>query len=114
MHTSTGVFYSLRFGEVAPTVPGIAAAIAAPKGDASLAQSAENRYLLIMAGFDGNTRSRLADTTEGEDRAARLRARFAPWYYVIPSEGFSRIRARRGDIVTPRVSLTPVQPLAHH
>jgi len=114
VRTSTGVFYSLRFGEVAPMLPGIATAIAAPTGEASLAQPAENRYLLIMAGFDGSTTSRLADASEGEGRAASLRARFAPWYYIIPSDGLSRIRPRRGDIVTPRVSSTPVQPLAHH
>jgi hypothetical protein len=114
VHTSTGVFYSLRFGEVAPMLPGIATAIAAPKGEASSAQSAENRYLFIMAGFDGNTKSGLAGATEGEGRAASLRVRFAPWYYIIPSDEFSRIRARRGDIVTPKMSSTPVQPLGHH
>ena len=95
-------------------LPGISTAIAAPQGEASLPQPAENRYLLIMAGFEGNATSRRADASEGEGRAASLRARFAPWYYIIPSDGLSRIRPSKGDIVTPRGSSTPVQPLARH
>ena len=95
-------------------LPGIATALAAPKGDASVAESAENRYLFIMAGFDGNRASRLTEAAEGESRAASLRVRFAPWYYIVPSSEFSKIRARRGDIIRVSVSPTPGRPLAHH
>jgi hypothetical protein len=38
-------------------------------------------------------------TAEAEKRAALLRARFAPWYYIIPSDRFVTIRARRADLV---------------
>ena len=104
VHTSTGVFYSLRFGEVAPVPAGISAATPSAKGEASSGQPGENRYLFIMAGFDANASSRVADATAGESRAASLRRRFAPWYYIISSEEFTKIRAHRSDIVKAKVS----------
>jgi hypothetical protein len=113
VHTSTGVFYSLKFGEVAPVLPGIASAIAAPKGEASSAPPGENRYLFIMAGFDATGASGQADAAGGERRAASLRARFAPWYYIITSDQFSKIRTRRIDIVKVKVPSAPVQPFQH-
>jgi Domain of unknown function (DUF4340) len=114
VHTLTGVFYSLRFGEVAPVPPGVAAAIAAAKGEPSSGQPGENRYLFIMAGFDTNATSKAADATAGESRAASLRTRFAPWYYIISSDEFTKVRARRSDIVKAKVSSTAIQPSARH
>jgi len=37
--------------------------------------------------------------TEGQDKAAELSARFAPWYYVISSESFDKIHLNRADLV---------------
>jgi uncharacterized protein DUF4340 len=113
VHTSTGVFYSLRFGEVAPVTSEIAAAIPAARGEVSSGRPGENRYLFIMAGFDTNAKPSVPDASAGESRVARLRARFAPWYYVISPEGLTKIRARRSDIVKPRGSSTVVKSSAH-
>jgi hypothetical protein len=107
VHTSTGVFYSLRFGEVAPALPAIAAA--APNGTPSSGQAGEDRYLFITAGFDGHAVPKVADAAAGESLAASLRARFAPWYYVIRSDELARIRPRRSDIVKVKTSAAGIR-----
>jgi hypothetical protein len=104
IHTVSGIFYTVRFGEVAPGTPeaptSTPAAAAAPREGH---KSGENRYLFIMATLDQDpARQSGKSTDEAAKRAALLRARFAPWYYIIPSDGFATIRARRADLVRPK------------
>lgn len=113
VHTAKGVFYSLRFGEVASVLSGIAEATAAPTGRGSSEQPGENRYVFIMAGFDAGRASSVADASASESWAASLRTRFAPWYYVITSDEFEKIRARRSDIVKAKPTRTAVQAVPH-
>ena len=91
VHTTLGIFYILRFGEVASgTVP-------------------ENRYLFISVGFDNS------NGPPSDDARARLdvlRARFAPWYYVVSDDSFKKIRVARREILKPAraVRQPPDQP----
>lgn len=80
VHTRSGIFYVLRFGESAP------------------GRDAPGRYLFISTGFDGPA----GPPPQGEtrDRLDLLRARFAPWYYVVADEDVSKIRVPRSDLVS--------------
>lgn len=80
VHTTLGIFYILRFGEVASGT------------------SPENRYLFISVGFDPNAG---APTAEARSRLELLRARFAPWYYVVSDDSFRKIRVARREIIKP-------------
>ena len=80
VRTTRGIFHTLRFGEVAPG-------------------TAENRYLFIMADFDPQSARTPGRATEGADKVKLLRARFAPWYYVIAADSFAAIRLQRRDLV---------------
>ena len=40
--------------------------------------------------------------SEGEEKAQVLRARFAPWYYVIAADSFADIQVKRRDLVKRR------------
>jgi hypothetical protein len=80
VHTTAGIFYILRFGEVVPERTG-----------------APNRYLFISAGLDS-----AAAGASDDDVATRLdvlRARFAPWYFAIPDEDFRKIRLHRNELI---------------
>jgi hypothetical protein len=91
VHTTDGIFYILRFGEVASgTLP-------------------ENRYLFISVGFDPGTK---ASTEAVQARLDVLRARFAPWYYVVSDDNFRKIRLSRADVIKPAsaVKRDPGQP----
>lgn len=80
VHTTLGIFYILRFGEVASgTVP-------------------ENRYLFISVGFDGASGT---PSPEARSRLDVLRARFAPWYYIVSDDSFRKIRVARKEIIKP-------------
>jgi hypothetical protein len=106
VHTTSGIFYTLRFGEVAPGTPTSAPA-ADDKSKAPAAKDApsprENRYLFIMAAYDPSSASPPGRSTEeGEQRIALLRARFSPWYYIISADDFSKLRPTRADLVKAR------------
>jgi hypothetical protein len=90
VRTNRGVFYTLRFGDIA---------LAA---DAPAAASGENRYLFIMADFDPQTAGTPGRAAEGAQKVQLLRARFAPWYYVIAGDSFAKIRVQRSDLVKSR------------
>jgi hypothetical protein len=92
IRTVRGVFYTLRFGEVAPP-----SAVAGGAGDAA----GENRYLFVMADHDPAAAATAGRAAEGAEKVAQLRARFAPWYYVITGDSFAGIRLRRRDLVHP-------------
>jgi hypothetical protein len=89
VHTDTGVFYALRFGELAPDA------------------TKENRYLFISVGFD-SAASGGAISPELRARLDVLQARFAPWYFVISDDSFRKIRLeRRALIKSTRSAATP-------
>jgi hypothetical protein len=107
LHTRRGIFYTLRFGEIAPGVT-------MPSTDSAEEESTEqvaheNRYLFIMVNFDSDTAATPGQAKEGEAKAALLRARFAPWYYVISANSVSGIRVHRKDLVKPKQA-----PSRHH
>jgi hypothetical protein len=83
VHTRSGIFYTLRFGEVASGSD-------APQ---------ENRYLFIMAAYDPT--SATAAGPAGAERTIRLlHNRFAPWYYIISADDFSRLRPGRAELLS--------------
>ena len=115
VRTTRGVFYTLRFGDIAPgteapadAAPTPAADAPAPAGDAPPPPpvARENRYLFIMVDHDPQAASTPGRASEGEDRTKLLRARFAPWYYVIAADSFAAIQLSRRDLVRPRTAAT--------
>jgi hypothetical protein len=82
--TKYGIYYTLRFGDVAP-------------GDASI--NATNRYLFIMVDFDPKSAETPGLAEEGAEKARLLRVRFAPWYYIIGGDTFRNIRLGRTDLI---------------
>jgi hypothetical protein len=89
IRTVYGVFYTLRFGDIAPGTD-------APAAEAT---PRENRYLFIMVDFDRQSAGTPDRAAEGAERATLLRARFAPWYFVIAAESLAQVRAERRDLV---------------
>jgi hypothetical protein len=85
------VFYTLRFGDIAPDAEAPAAG----------SPGRENRYLFIMVNFDERSAKTPGLALEGKTRAEALRARFAPWYYVITADAFAKLRPRRADLFQP-------------
>lgn len=93
VRSSQGVIYTLRFGEV---VYGTGEAVSAgvdslPTGGEG---PGENRYLFITTAVDpanpGGDAAKISDA---------LNARFADWYYVIPSSAFDKLRVSRKDLI---------------
>jgi hypothetical protein len=80
VHTSAGIFYALRFGNLVDEATGTRDA------------SALGRYLFISVGLDPQVDQAVAE------RAETLRARFAPWYYVVSEDSVQKIRLRRGNL----------------
>lgn len=81
IHTASGIFYVLRFGAIAY-------------------EPSDSRFLFISVGIDPNA---VAGTAA--DRVSRrldvLRARFAPWYYLVSNISFRDIRLSRSDLLSP-------------
>jgi hypothetical protein len=104
IRTTSGLFYTLRVGDIAPGTD----APAAPGQPAQGADAAapeplrENRYLFIMVNYDGSEADTPARAADGGEKVKVLRARFAPWYYVIPADNSAAIQLRRRDVVTRR------------
>jgi hypothetical protein len=82
VRTDSGIGFQLRFGDI---VHGADTA-------------AEDRYLMISAGFTPAAPGQ-TPTKEVESRLALLRARYAPWYYVVSSESYRRIVLGRKDLM---------------
>jgi hypothetical protein len=106
VRTVRGVFYTLRFGDIAPGTDASAAAATSAAEPAATATPRENRYLFIMADFDAQSARTPGRASEGAEKVGVLRARFAPWYYVIAANSFSAIHPRRSDLVKPRATTT--------
>jgi hypothetical protein len=121
VHTKAGLFYTLRFGEIAygdigditpaatrpaSTQPAAAAGqkpdVPHPPGaptSETPSLGSPNRYLTITASFDPTTVSAGPERGAAEQRAAALQARYAPWYYVISGRAFERMRLSRRVLV---------------
>jgi hypothetical protein len=79
VHTAYGIFYVLRFGELGSAEPA-------------------TRNLFISVGFDPAT-SPNGPSEEVRKKLELLRARFAPWYYLIANEEFQKIRVSRATLI---------------
>ena len=84
VRTDSGVAFQLRFGDIAHGVEAVA----------------EDRYLMISAGFTPTAPGQMP-SKEVETRLALLRARFAPWYFVVSEESYKRIVLSRNDLLQP-------------
>jgi hypothetical protein len=82
VRTDSGIAFQLRFGDV---VRGTDTA-------------AEDRYLMISAGFTPAAPGQ-APTKDVDARLALLRARYAPWYFVVSEESYKRIVLSRKDLI---------------
>lgn len=47
---------------------------------------------------------------KGKDRAKQLSERFAKWYYVIPADGYRKVRLTRADLVKKKEAQPPKEP----
>ena len=102
VRTNEGLLYTLRFGEIVYG-RGDAVAIGDDTSDDQATGSGENRYVFISAEFDKSVlpeppTSEADEHTsweqrvrEGEEKAERLAARFASWYYVVSASSYGRI-----------------------
>ena len=98
IHSTTGVFYTLRFGQVAPPEPEPITPAQKDAGEPAVPR--ENRYLFIMTAFDPTAAGRDAAALDAaRQRASVLSQRFAPWYYVISADRFEEIRVQRKDLL---------------
>tara|TARA_Y100000588_G_scaffold106531_1_gene116551 strand:+ start:2419 stop:3699 length:1281 start_codon:yes stop_codon:yes gene_type:complete len=110
VRTTEGVLYTLRFGEVVYG-SGEAVAVGNETSDEAQPDTGENRYVFITAEFDQTSLSepQASDTDahaswqrrvqEGQDKAERLAARFADWYYVIAADSYDRIHKSRDEFL---------------
>ena len=110
VRTTEGVLYTLRFGEVVYG-SGEAVAVGNETSDEAQSDTGENRYVFITAEFDQTSlpEPQASDTDaraswqrrvqEGQDKAERLAARFADWYYVIASDSYDRIHKPRDEFL---------------
>ena len=104
VRSAQGVFYTLRFGDIAPEsdAPAEDTPPASNGASAPATSPRENRYLFIMVNFDPQSARTPGRASEGSQTARLLRARFAPWYYVIAADSFAKIRVQRRDLVKPK------------
>lgn len=103
VRTTRGVFYTLRFGDIAPGAEAPSTEpVRADGPDAAATTPRENRYLFIMVDHDPQSAATPGRATEGAENARLLRARFAPWYYVIAADSFGAIQLGRTDLVRRR------------
>jgi hypothetical protein len=110
VRTVRGVYYTLRFGDVAPAgdaetlddEPPADADVSNPPGDDDAVRKPvprENRYLFIMAEHDPAVAESPGRAAEGAQKVQELRARFAPWYYLISADHASTLQLRRSSLV---------------
>ena len=113
VRTAEGVLYTLRFGEIVYG-RGDAILLGSDESDDEEAGPGENRYVFITAEFDEAALPEpdASDTdahaswerrvAEGRERAERLAARFARWYYVVAASSYDRIHKPREDFLKDR------------
>ena len=110
VRTTEGVLYTLRFGEIVYG-RGDAIVLGNDESDDADAGPGENRYVFITAEFDAAALPEppASDTdahaswerrvAEGRDKAERLAARFAKWYYVVSADSYDRIHKPRDEFL---------------
>lgn len=113
VRTTEGVLYTLRFGEIVYG-RGDAILLGNDESDDEETGPGENRYVFITAEFDEGALpepdSSDADAhaswerrvAEGREKAGRLAARFARWYYVVAASSYDRIHKPREDFLKDR------------
>jgi hypothetical protein len=106
VRTTEGVLYTLRFGEIVYG-RGEAVAVGDETSDDAESGPGENRYVFITAEFDAAALPEppASDTDaheswegrvrDGQEKAERLAARFANWYYVVAADSYDRIHHPR-------------------
>ena len=106
VRTTEGVLYTLRFGEIVYG-RGDAIAIGDETSDDAESGPGENRYVFITAEFDEAALPEPPEpdsdaheswerrVEEGRERAERLAARFANWYYVVAANSYDQIHHPR-------------------
>ena len=107
------MLYTLRFGEIVYG-RGDAILLGNDASDDEEAGPGENRYVFITAEFDEAALPEPDESdadahaswerrvTEGRERAERLAARFARWYYVVAASSYDRIHKPREDFLKDR------------
>ena len=112
VRTAEGVLYTLRFGEIVYG-RGDAILLGNDESDDDEAGPGENRYVFITAEFDEAALPEPESDTdahaswerrvaEGREKAERLAARFARWYYVVAASSYDRIHKPREDFLKER------------
>lgn len=111
--TTDGLLYTLRFGEIVYG-RGDAILLGNDESDDEEAGPGENRYVFITAEFDEAALPEPPESdadahaswerraAEGRERAERLAARFARWYYVVAASSYDRIHKPREDFLKDR------------
>ena len=104
VRTMTGLFYTLRFGDVAlgseaPSTNAVAQSGSDAQGDAA---PRENRYMFIAVDFSASDARTPAQGADGAEKIQVLRPRFAPWYYIISANATQALQISRNDLVQPR------------
>lgn len=104
VRTTTGLFYTLRFGDVAlgaeaPSTGAVAQSGSAAQGDAA---PRENRYLFIAVDHSASDARTPAQGADGAEKMKVLRPRFAPWYYIISANATQALQVSRSGLVKPR------------
>ena len=106
VRTTEGVLYTLRFGEIVYG-RGDAIAVGDETSDDAESGPGENRYVFITAEFDETAlpepdesdtdahESWQRRVEDGREKAERLAARFANWYYVVAADSYDRIHHPR-------------------
>lgn len=93
VRTRSGVFFTLRFGRLAPPSVQPAAAGGAAAGPL--------RYLFITATFDPPAQDGSVSAAV-QNQLALLRTRFAPWHFLISDEDVRKIRLPRQRLLASR------------
>ena len=113
VQTTDGLLFTLRFGEVVYG-RGETVAVGDEASDEAGTGPGENRYVFITSEFDGSAlpeppvsnaeahSSWETRSSEGRERAERLAARFADWYYVIAADSYDRIHKPRDAFMKDR------------
>lgn len=64
-------------------------------------EAAQKAYEADLAVYEQKTKEFEKKVADGQKRAQELTERFAPWYYVISADLFSRLKVERTELVEP-------------
>jgi hypothetical protein len=103
VRTMTGLFYTLRFGDIAPGTEAPSPGVAAQAGSGMQGDAVprENRYMFIMLDYSASDARTPAHAADGAEKIKVLRPRFAPWYYVISANATQALQMSRKELVQP-------------